>query len=353
MATGTVDHYMPMFGRDFLASTAGWTAAERGHYFVLLIVQWEQGAIPDGLDRLELVSPGVTAAWAILEPKFPAGDDGLRRNRRLEEHRVKARELKDARSEAGKRGNDARWNRNGIANGSQTDRKAIANGVASGSRDESHSGGGRDSGAIGTHPNRHASEDGQSGSQNDRKPIANGIAKTSPPTPTPNREERQYARAAGTADKTPTGAEPEPAGHSSDSHNTAGRPKPARGDTGAAAGANGHHGAAGDEWRRPGWVHDEWARVAAAWNATERAVPWSLATPPNGFADLAASPGWVEQAIAAMAMLPECRRFDRPVPWTQFVRDLDRILAGEFRDPREAPRQLAAAGGRQQKRGNL
>ena len=334
MATGTVDHYMPMFGRDFLASTAGWTAAERGHYFVLLIVQWEQGAIPDGLDRLELVSPGVTAAWAILEPKFPAGDDGLRRNRRLEEHRVKAQELKDARSEAGKRGNDARWNRNGIANGSQTDRKAIANCVASGSRDESHSGGGRDSGAIGTHPNRHASEDGQGGSQNDRKPIANGIAKTSPPTPTPNREERQYARADGETPRPGAGSkkpEPEPAADGDPAASTK-RPGPAR---------------------RPGWVHDEWARVAAAWNATERAVPWSLATPPNGFADLAASPGWVEQAIAAMAMLPECRRFDRPVPWTQFVRDLDRILAGEFRDPREATRQLAAAGGRQQKRGNL
>jgi hypothetical protein len=164
---------------------------------------------------------------------------------------------------------------------------------------------------------------------------------------------RQYARAGGTADETPTGAEPEPAGHSSDSQNTAGRPKPTRGDTGAAAGGNGRHGAVGDEWRRPGWVHDEWARVVEVWNATERAVPWTLVTPPNGFADLSASPGWVAQAIAAMAKLPECRRFDRPVPWTQFVRDLDRILAGEFREPREAPRQLAAAGGRQQKRGNL
>jgi len=271
MATGTVDHYMPMFGRDFLASTAGWTAAERGHYFVLLIVQWEQGAIPNGLDRLELVSPGVTAAWAILEPKFPAGDDGLRRNRRLEEHRVKAQELKDARSEAGKRGNDARWDRKRIANGSQSDRKAIAS----------------------------------------------GVAKTSPPSPSPNREERQYARADGETPRPVDGSK---------------KPEPAR---------------------SPGWVHDDWARVASVWNATERAVPWSLATPPNGFADLAASPGWVQQAIAAMAMLAECRRFDRPVPWTQFVRDLDRILAGEFREPREAPRQLAAAWGRQQKRGNL
>jgi uncharacterized protein YdaU (DUF1376 family) len=338
MAMGTVDHYMPMFGRDFLASTAGWTAAERGHYFVLLIVQWEQGAIPDGLDRLELVSPGVTAAWAILEPKFPVGDDGLRRNRRLEAHREKAQELKDARSEAGKRGNDARWARKRIASGSQTvsqtDRKAIADGVATDSRGESCAANGSDSAAAKARPNCHSSEDGQGGSQTDRKRIANGIAKTSPPSPSPNRKERQYARADGETPRSGAGSskpEPEPA----EDGDPAATVKPTR-----------------PAWN-PGWVQDEWSRVVEIWNATERAVPWTLVTPPNGFADLAASPGWVAQAIAAMAMLPECRRFDRPVPWTQFVRDLDRILAGEFRDPRDAPRQLAAAGGRQQKRGNL
>lgn len=285
MATATVDHYLPLFGRDFLAATAGWTAAERGHYITLLIVQWEQGALPAGLERLELVSPGVSAVWEIIEPKFPQWDDGLRRNRRLEEHREKCLELKDARSEAGKRGNEARWGRTGIANGSQTasqtDRKRIANGVAK------------------------------------------GIAKTSPPTPTPNRDE-DNTRAHGSD---PPLAEPkaEPP-----------EPMPAIPS-------------------RAGWVHDEWARVVAAWNATDRAVPWTLLSPPNGFADLAASPGWVESALAAVALLPHCRRFERPVPWTQFVREIDRILAGEFRDPREDRRQLAVggAGGRQPRRGNM
>lgn len=146
----TVDHYLPLFGRDFLAATAGWTAGERGHYITLLIVQWEQGALPVGLDRLELVSPGVSAVWEILEPKFPAWDDGLRRNRRLEDHREKCRELKDARSEAGKRGSDARWGRAGMAKQSQTDGKTMANGVAK------------------------------------------GIAKSSPPTPTPTPKEKEH-----------------------------------------------------------------------------------------------------------------------------------------------------------------
>lgn len=108
-----------------------------------------------------------------------------------------------------------------------------------------------------------------------------------------------------------------------------------------------------DEWRRHGWAHDEWARIVKVWNATERAVPWTPLTPPNGFADLAASPGWVESALTAIGLLPACQRFQRPVPWTQFVRDMDRILAGEFRDPPEPRRELAAAGGRPQRRGNM
>jgi uncharacterized protein YdaU (DUF1376 family) len=141
----SVDHYIPFFGRDFYASTATWTAAEVGHYIRLLIIQWDSGHLPQALERLEIVSPGVSQCWPTLEAKFPVCDDGLRRNDRMEEHRTKACELKDARAEAGRNGNRRRWgDRNSIANGSQTDRKFVANG------------------------------------------IANGIAKTSPPSPSPS-----------------------------------------------------------------------------------------------------------------------------------------------------------------------
>ena len=124
------DSYIPFFGRDFLAATMGWTAEERGHYLVLLVTQWEQGAISADPSRLELASPGLAKCWEVLGPKFPLCDDGQRRNRRLEEHRAKADELKAARSAAGISGNRKRWGE--IANGSQSDRKAIANGIANG-----------------------------------------------------------------------------------------------------------------------------------------------------------------------------------------------------------------------------
>lgn len=148
MADNAVDSFLPLFGRDFLTATMGWTAEERGHYIVLLITQWEQGAIPASPDRVELVSPGVTACWATIEPKFPLWPDGQRRNRRCEEHRERAQALRRARSEAGAKGNQTRWGgRNGIAKGSQGD------------------------------------------SQTHRKPIANGVAKTSHPSPSPSPEE--------------------------------------------------------------------------------------------------------------------------------------------------------------------
>lgn len=108
-----------------------------------------------------------------------------------------------------------------------------------------------------------------------------------------------------------------------------------------------------EPWRKPGWAHDEWQALVATWNVTERAAPWPHATPPNGFADLAASPGWIEMARKGMAMLPACRHFDTPVPWTQFVAKLDRILAGEFRDPKDQGRRGTAAAGRTPRRGNL
>ncbi len=121
MARTQVDHYIPLFGRDFLTATSGWTAEERGHYITLLIVQWEQGSVPAGIDRLELVSPGIAAAWGVLEPEFPLCSDGVRRNPRLGEHRAKCQELKEKRAESGRRGGRPK------ANGKQNESKPKAN----------------------------------------------------------------------------------------------------------------------------------------------------------------------------------------------------------------------------------
>ena len=99
-----VDFFLPLYVRDFLTSTFGWTAEERGHYMVLLMLSWDRGGLPEDLASLERLSPGVTSCWALLEPKFPVGDDGIRRNQRLEEHREKALKARLKRAEAGRKG---------------------------------------------------------------------------------------------------------------------------------------------------------------------------------------------------------------------------------------------------------
>ena len=265
MARQAVDQYIPFFGRDFYTSTATWTPEEVGHYIRLLVIQWDAGALPDSLDRLERISPGVSAVWDLLATKFPVCEDGQRRNARMEEHRGKAEELHEARSQAGKNGARNRWaNGKPMANGCQTDGKPMA------------------------------------------KPMANGMAKGWPPSPSPS---------------------------STHTHTPAGIEHDERPDT-----VN-------------GWAADEWASFAASWNATERAEPWRHLTAPDGWADRAAAPGWLQRAKAALAMLPSRAYFDRPLPITRFFDYVDRILAGEFGEPKRHP--VAAGVAKAPRRGNL
>jgi uncharacterized protein YdaU (DUF1376 family) len=126
-----VDHYIPFFGRDFYASTAMWTAAEVGHYIRLLVIQWDSGALPAELERLELISPGISSVWELLKTKFPLCDDGHRRNARMEEHRAKAQELKAKRAESGRSGG-SKSQANRKQTPKQTASKSQANGEANG-----------------------------------------------------------------------------------------------------------------------------------------------------------------------------------------------------------------------------
>lgn len=287
-------HVLPLFCDDLIASCVDMAPACFGAYMRLLCFAWTRGGIPDNQAACSRIAGGLDPDdWQQIRSRLTVLEDGRLSHDRLERERAAVSDIREERAKAGSAGGRAKAAN--LATAKQTSSKPVANDLAN-------------------------------GKQNGSKSVA--------PYPSlilPIGEERQYARAAGeTPNGEDVGQEPELEPGASD---------------------DGPH--PGDEWRRPGWVHDEWARIVAVWNGTDRAVPWTLVTPPNGFADLAASPGWVETALAGIAALPDCRRFARPVPWTQFVRELDRILAGEFRDPREAPRQLAAAGGRQQKRGNM
>lgn len=114
-----VDMFLPLFCRDFLMSTIGWSATQRGHYLTLLMVQWDAGSLPSELDALERISGGISEAWNLLEDKFPVDKDGLRRNLRLEEHRTTAVEIRKKRRENGQKGGKPKGNRMGNQMGTQ------------------------------------------------------------------------------------------------------------------------------------------------------------------------------------------------------------------------------------------
>ena len=254
-----VDVYMPLYVRDFLTSTFGWTAEERGHYLTLLMLAWDRGGLPAELEHLERFSPGITSVWPMLADKFPVCEDGQRRNARLEQHRYRCVELKEKRVEAAKRAAAAKAAAIAArANAEQTQSKRGANAEQPLSK----------RGAFSNHPT---------------------------PTPTP----------------TPTST----SSNEEELHT--------------------HTQAADAEFRNPGWAADEWARFVASWNVTERAARWEPLTAPHGWVEFAASPGWLDRARQAMARLPRCEFFERPLAVTKFFEFVDRILAGEFDNARQ------------------
>ena len=130
MAADTrVDVYLPLYVRDFLTSTIGWTAEERGHYLTLLMIQWDRGSLPAETNDLERLSPGVCQCWSVLAGKFPVCEDGTRRNAKLEEHRCRCVEIREKRSQAAKSAASGRWSGDAsrIANAQQTHSKRTAN----------------------------------------------------------------------------------------------------------------------------------------------------------------------------------------------------------------------------------
>lgn len=112
--------YFPFYYRDFMVSTGEMTDAEVGKYLRYLIHQWEKGSIPGDPAMIQTIRFD-SDLWETLEPKFPLGDDGRRRNPRLEEIRVERDQYIAKRSAAGRTGAAARWQ-------TESERNAGANG---------------------------------------------------------------------------------------------------------------------------------------------------------------------------------------------------------------------------------
>ena len=94
--------WMQFWGDDFMSSTLGWSACERGAYLILLWAAWQGDGLPADPERVFRIDPDIRAAWPLLESKFPVGPDGRRRNARQESERVKAEKFLRDKAAAGR-----------------------------------------------------------------------------------------------------------------------------------------------------------------------------------------------------------------------------------------------------------
>lgn len=100
MATGENDvsrkekaHWMPWYIKDWLADTRELSLEVRGAYRELLDAQWMRTGLPGDHKTLQMLAGARDRewlrVWRVLEPFFPLGVDGLRRNAKLERVRRK------------------------------------------------------------------------------------------------------------------------------------------------------------------------------------------------------------------------------------------------------------------------
>lgn len=103
---------LPWYPGAFMSSTRGWSVTARGIYRELLDTQWEMGSVPADAAVLQRLIGATTIEWKnwpIVEPKFPIGPDGVRRNPTLERHRIKAIALAERHRRGAHKTNKTRW----------------------------------------------------------------------------------------------------------------------------------------------------------------------------------------------------------------------------------------------------
>lgn len=119
--------FLPLFFGDLLAATPTWEGEARALYVLLLAYQWTAGPLPTDPKKIAKMCQYDTKTfvrlWSTVGKKFVETEGGLV-NQRLEEHRVKAKEIAGKRASAGAKGAAKRWQEP-----KQIDGKQIANAI--------------------------------------------------------------------------------------------------------------------------------------------------------------------------------------------------------------------------------
>lgn len=111
MAGASPDSWMPFYVADYLGDTGHLSTEQHGAYCLLLFHSWRTGPLPDDDRQLAAIARMSYRKWnnnaAILRAFFVPSPQGLTQAR-LEEERTKAVDLYNKRSNAGRRGGQAK-----------------------------------------------------------------------------------------------------------------------------------------------------------------------------------------------------------------------------------------------------
>lgn len=123
------DTWMPLYPGDYLRDTMHLDAEGHGAYMLLILAYWSNGGpIPSNEDWLRNVCRVREQSWMRVKGMvlpFFFEEAGKLRHKRIDEELANAQDITEARSRAGRLGNQIRYSKD-LANASQTDRTAIA-----------------------------------------------------------------------------------------------------------------------------------------------------------------------------------------------------------------------------------
>jgi uncharacterized protein YdaU (DUF1376 family) len=98
-------HVLPLFCDDLIASCVDMTPACFGAYMRLLCYAWTRGGIPDSEAACTRITGGLESGdWQTIRERLVQLDDGRLTHQRLELERVAVAEIRQKRSEAGRKG---------------------------------------------------------------------------------------------------------------------------------------------------------------------------------------------------------------------------------------------------------
>ena len=98
-------HVLPLFCDDLIASCVDMTPACFGAYMRLLCYAWTRGGIPDDEGACGRIAGGLEPGdWQTIRERLVQLDDGRLTHQRLELERVAVAEIRQKRSEAGRKG---------------------------------------------------------------------------------------------------------------------------------------------------------------------------------------------------------------------------------------------------------